>query len=79
MENQSMYDVRSDQYASVVGEMIKHEDNVSNHRIMWLLIMQGLLANAYVSARVADLRAANGIVMTGILVTLSAFVMLYKS
>jgi hypothetical protein len=35
--------------------------------------------NIYVSARVADLRAANGIAMAGILVTLSAFVMPYKS
>lgn len=79
MENQSMYDVRPDQYASVIRDLIKHEDDVTNHRLMWMLIIQGLLANAYVSARVADLRAANAIALAGILVTLSAFVMLYKS
>jgi hypothetical protein len=79
MENQSMYDVRPDQYASVIRELIKHEDDVTNHRLMWMLVIQGLLANAYVSARVADLRAANAIAIAGILVTLSAFVMLYKS
>jgi hypothetical protein len=36
-------------YTTVIREMIRHENDVSNHRIMWLLIGQGLIANAYVS------------------------------
>ena len=78
MENRSMYDVRPEQYATVIRELIRHENDVTNHRTMWLLVMQGLLVNAYVGVR-ADTPAANGIAVTGILVTLSAFVMLYKS
>jgi hypothetical protein len=79
MENQSMYDVRPEQYVSVIRDLIKHEDDLTNHRLMWLLIIEGLLVNAYVSARVADLRAANAVALAGILVTLSASVTLYKS
>jgi hypothetical protein len=45
---------------------------------MWLLVMQGLLVNAYVGVR-QEPEAANGLAVAGILVTLSAFVMLYKS
>jgi hypothetical protein len=78
MESQSTNDVRPDQYPNVIRDLIKHEDDVTNHRLMWLLIVQGLLVNAYVVVR-ADARAAYGIATAGILVTLSAFVMLYKS
>jgi len=78
MENRSVYDVRPEQYATVIRELIRHENDVTNHRIMWLLVMQGLLVNAYVGVR-EDPQAANGIAVAGILVTLSAFVMLYKS
>lgn len=73
-----MYDVGPEQYASVIRELIRHENDVTNHRTMWLLIVQGLLVNAYVGVR-QDPRAAAGIAVAGILVTLSAFVMLYKS
>ena len=73
-----MYDVRPEQYASVIRDLIKHENDVTNHRIMWLLIGQGLLVNAYVSLR-QDANAANSLAATGIFITLSAFVMLYKS
>jgi hypothetical protein len=73
-----MYDVRPDQYATVIRDLIKHENDVTNHRIMWLLIVQGLLVNAFVVLR-KDRHAANGLAVTGILVALSAFVMLYKS
>jgi hypothetical protein len=45
---------------------------------MWLLIVQGLLVNAYVGVR-QDMYAGNGLTLAGILVTLSAFVILYKS
>ena len=38
---------------------------------MWLLIVQGLLVNAYVGVR-QDMHAASGLAVAGILVTLSA-------
>jgi hypothetical protein len=72
-----MYDVRPEQYATVIRELIRHENDVTNHRIMWLLIVQGLLANAFVVARTEH--ADSGIALAGIFVTLSAFVLLYKS
>jgi len=74
-----MPDVEPHLYPTVIREMIRHENDVTNHRIMWLLIVQGLIANAAVSAG----RESGEIVMemsgVGILVTLSAFVILYKS
>jgi len=45
-----MYEVRQEQYTTVIREMTRHENDVTNHRIMWLLIGQGFIANAYVSA-----------------------------
>ncbi len=72
------HDVRPEQYASVIRELVRHENDVTNHRIMWLLIVQGLLVNAYVGVR-QDPAPAAGLELAGILVTLSAFVMLYKS
>ncbi len=72
------YDVGPEQYATVIRELIRHEDDVTNHRIMWLLIVQGLLINAYVGVR-QDLEATLGLAWAGIVVTFSAFVMLYKS
>jgi hypothetical protein len=42
-----MYDVRPEQYATVIRALIRHENDMTNHRIMWLLVMQGLLVNAY--------------------------------
>jgi len=77
--NDAMYDVRPEQYTTVIREMIRHENDVTNHRIMWLLIGQGFLANAFVGA---ERSSASGLLMlslAGILVTLSAFLMLYKS
>ena len=47
----AMYDVRQEQYPMVIREMIRHENDVTNHRIMWLLVGQGFIANAYVSVR----------------------------
>ena len=44
-----MHDVEPHLYATVIREMIRHENDVTNHRIMWLLIGQGLIANAYVN------------------------------
>ncbi len=77
MEAQPMYDVRPEQYATVIRELIRHENDVTNHRTMWLLIVQGLLANAYV--RVQNPQEMAGTAVAGIVVTLSAFVLLYKS
>ena len=51
MENRSRYDVPPEQYATVIRELIMHENDVTNHRLMWLLIIQGLLVNAYVGVR----------------------------
>ena len=75
-----MYDVPKEQYVAVIREMIRHENDLTNHRTMWLLIVQGLLANAYVAARGGGGRPVILMLsLVGILVTLSAFVMLYKS
>ena len=74
-----MHDVDPRLYPSVIREMVRHENDVTNHRIMWLLIVQGLIANAAVTAgqKGGEIESALGTV--GILVTLSAFVILYKS
>jgi hypothetical protein len=74
-----MHDVEPRLYTTVIREMIRHENDVTNHRIMWLLIGQGLIANAYVSAGSARDQVAPTLALVGILVTLSAFVILYKS
>ena len=59
--------------------MIRHENDVTNHRIMWLLIGQGFIANAFVKAEGSIQSTDLMLSLVGILVTLSAFVMLYKS
>src|SRR5262245_22737436 len=74
-----MNDVGPGLYTTVVREMIRHENDVSNHRIMWLLIGQGLIANAYVSAGNERANVVSVLSSVGILVTLSTFVVLYKS
>src|SRR4051812_48518063 len=73
------HDVDPRQYGMVIREMIRHENDVTNHRIMWLLIVQGLVANAYVAAGASARDPLAVLPLLGILVTLSAFVMLYKS
>ncbi len=74
-----MHDVEPRLYTTVIREMIRHENDVTNHRIMWLLIGQGLIANAYVSAGAERTRIVSVLAPVGILVTLSTFVILYKS
>jgi hypothetical protein len=74
-----MNDVEPHLYTTVIRELIRHENDVTNHRIMWLLIGQGLIANAYVSAGAAAGDVVTILAPVGILVTLSAFVILYKS
>jgi hypothetical protein len=75
----AMYDVEPRLYTTVIREMIRHENDVTNHRIMWLLIVQGLIANAYVSAGRESADIVLMLAPVGILVSLSAFVLLYKS
>jgi hypothetical protein len=72
-------DVRPDQYTTVIREMIRHENDVTNHRIMWLLIGQGFIINAHVSEKGPGASTDFMLPLVGILITLSAFVMLYKS
>jgi hypothetical protein len=74
-----MYDVKQEQYTTVIREMIKHEDDVTNHRIMWLLIGQGFIANAFVVKGLEGASTDFMLPLVGLLVTLSAFLMLYKS
>jgi len=78
-ENKPMYDVRPEQYTNVIREMIRHENDLTNHRLMWLLIGQGLIANAYVSMERGGASRHFLLPLVGILLTLSAFMMLYKS
>jgi hypothetical protein len=75
----ALHDVEPRLYPTVIREMIRHEDDVSNHRIMWLLIVQGLIANAYVGVVSQRGDLVPILASVGILVTLSAFVILYKS
>jgi hypothetical protein len=73
-----MHDVEPRHYPTVIREMLRHENDLTNHRTMWLLIVQGLIANAAVTAsREPELKAV--IACLGILVSLSAFIILYKS
>jgi len=74
-----MHDVDPQLYTTVIREMFRHENDVTNHRIMWLLIVQGLIANAAVTAGLKSGEATFELATVGILVTLSAFVILYKS
>jgi hypothetical protein len=74
-----MNDVRQDQYPTVIREMIRQENDVTNHHIMWLLVGQGFIGNAYVSAKNEVAPTHSALSLVGILVSLSAFVMLYQS
>ncbi|MGD1075872.1 MAG: hypothetical protein ABR903_07315 [Thermodesulfovibrionales bacterium] len=75
----AIYNIRQEQYTTVIREMIRHENDVTNHRIMWLLIGEGFIANAFVVAWRGSASAVFMLSFAGILVTLSAFLMLYKS
>jgi hypothetical protein len=74
-----MIDVPREQYTMVIREMIRHENDLTNHRIMWLLIGQGFFANAYASTKGGGQSPSFLFPVVGILVTLSAFLMLYRS
>ncbi len=75
----ALYDVRQEQYPTVIREMIRHENDLTNHRIMWLLVGQGLIANAWVSVKSSAAPAILLLELAGILLALSAYVMLYQS
>jgi len=74
-----MYDVQREQYPTVIRELIRHENDVTNHRIMWLLVGQGFLANAYVLVKNEGTSTHSILSLLGMLVSLSAFMMLYRS
>ena len=75
----SMYDVRPEQYPTVIREMIRHENDVTNHRIMWLLVGEGFIANAFVSVKSSGTGTHLLLGLSGMLIALSAYVMLYQS
>jgi hypothetical protein len=77
--SEARFDVPKEQYPMVIREMIRHENDVTNHRIMWLLIGEGFIANAYVAAKVASVSTYSLLSVVGALLALSAFVMLYRS
>ncbi|MCF6153645.1 MAG: hypothetical protein E3K36_00010 [Candidatus Brocadia sp.] len=74
-----MYDVRKEQYVTVIREMIRNENDMTNHRLLWLLVFQGFLFGAYPRAESAGTLAVLAISLVGILVALSAFTVLYRS
>jgi hypothetical protein len=74
-----MCDVRQEQYTTVIREMVRHEDDVTNHRIMWLLVGQGFIANAYVGAKLRGESVFSMLSLVGVIVSLSAFILLYRS
>ncbi len=78
MEDQGRRDVPPTHYAAVIRDLIRGANDVTNHRLMWLLIIQGLLANAYVGLRQIP-HSVIGLSAGAILVCLSAFHMLYRS
>jgi hypothetical protein len=77
--SEAMYDVRPEQYAMVIREMLRHENDLTNHRIMWLLIGQGFIANAFVSTGKAGTSTGVLLASLGLFLSISAFVMLYRS
>lgn len=74
-----MPDVDPNLYTTVIREMLRHENDVTNHRIMWLLIGKGLIANAFVGAAKHNRSVVLVLAPVGILVAFSAFIILYKS
>jgi len=66
-----MQDVDPRLYTTVIREMIRHENDLTNHRTMWLLIVQGLIANAVVLTVQQSREVARVFAGVGILVTLS--------
>lgn len=60
-----------EEYASTMRVMVRHENDVSNHRTTWLMVTQGILFTA-VSAVIKEVPwAAAAIAVIGILITIS--------
>lgn len=60
-----------EEYAATLRALIRHENDVTNHRTTWLMVTQGLLFTA-VSAVIKDVPWAAAVVaLVGILVTVS--------
>lgn len=78
MEQRASYEVRPEQYTTVIRQLLSHEDDLTNQRLMWLLVVQGLLFNAFVPVRNV-LDAATAICIAGTLVTFSVFESVYKA
>lgn len=74
-----MFDIPRELYTTAIREMMRHENDLTNHRIMWLLIGQGFIANAYITSMSKVAPPSLMLSFVGILVALSAFMMLYKS
>jgi hypothetical protein len=76
-----MNDAQQEEFTNIIRGMIRSENDVTNHRIMWLLVGQGFFANAYVASQQASASESYGFMLSlaGILLTLSAFLMIYKS
>jgi LPXTG-motif cell wall-anchored protein len=73
-------DVPPSEYTTVIREMIRHENDLTNHRIMWLLVGEGFIANAFVSVVKTGEKSTHLLFgLGGLLIALSAFVMLYRS
>lgn len=74
-----MYEVPTQNYTTVIRGMIQHENDVTNHRLMWLLIGQGFIANAFASGTRVGGTVQFLLPLVGIMLTLSTFGMLYNS
>ncbi len=68
----ALHDVAPEQYPAVIRDMIRHEDNVTNHRITWLLIGEGFIANAFTSVKSSTKATDLLLELAGLLVALSA-------
>ena len=75
----AVHDADPRDYPAFIRAMIRHENEVTNHRLMWLLLAQGLTANVYANAWREHADAVGLLAPVGILVSMSAFIMLYKS
>ena len=73
-----LHDVQPGLYPTVIRDMNRHENDVTNHRIIWFLVFQGLIANAFVNAWREGAGMLEILPAVGILGALSAFVILYK-
>ncbi len=44
------FDVKPELHTTVIGEMIRHENDLAKLRTLWMPIGQGFIANAHVTA-----------------------------